>query len=268
MRRWKFLDTNFSDCHTNMAIDEAMARYANEKRSNSCATLRTYHWLPYAISLGYHQSIEEIDLDRCRQDGVDVVIRPTGGRAILHAEELTYAVVIPSHSKFFDESIVNVYGILSRAIVSGLKELKVGVEFEQVSSTSEDFSKGKHSMLCFASSIQHEIGWHGRKLVGSAQRRIGDAILQHGSILIGPEHLKLAHYLSNSDESREATMRYLQRKTIHLNELTNGRINYSDVQTALCRGFERQLGIRLQRGELDSQEKDIAESLVKERRSG
>lgn len=264
---WRLIDSGHLDGITNMAVDEAMARFADESDEDVRATLRTYGWRPYAISLGYHQSVEEIDLHRCRQDGIDVVKRPTGGRAILHAEELTYAVVIPRRSGFFDKSILKTYGILSRAIVAGLNELGVGVEFEQAPSTPKDFSKGKMSMLCFASSVQHEIGWQGRKLVGSAQRRIGETILQHGSILIGPQHLRLVEYLKSSGDRRKAAWRHLQSKTICLNELTENSITFSQVHTALCRGFEKQLGIRLCRGELDIEEKKIAESLAEARRS-
>jgi len=264
---WRLIVNGYLDGHSNMAIDEAMTRFANDYRNNPNPTLRTYRWRPFAISLGYNQSVNEIDLNRCRQDGIDVVARPTGGRAILHAQELTYAVVIPYQSMFFDKSITKVYEILSRAIVAGLKELGVGVEFERASSTPRDFSKGKYSMFCFASSVQYEISWQGRKLVGSAQRRLGNTILQHGSILIGPDHLRLVNYLSYSKDRQEEVLRHLQDRTVHLNELANGDITFNDVHLALCRGFEKQLGIQFIQGELDSQEMDIVDSLIKARRA-
>jgi len=264
---WRLVDSGYMDGISNMATDEAMAKVADKNESESIATLRTYSWRPYAISLGYHQSEKEIDLNRCRKDDIDVVRRPTGGRAILHADELTYAVVIPQRSKFFDKSVVTVYKNLSRAIVAGLNELQIDVEFEGAASTPKNFAKGDLSMLCFASSVQHEIGWQGRKLVGSAQRRIGNTILQHGSILIGPKHLDLVNYLIfDNHDKRKVALRHLMRKTVCLNELATGSFSYSAVQKALCRGFEKELRVQLTPGELSEIEITMAESLAKSRR--
>lgn len=263
---WRLIESGHMDGVTNMAIDEAVARYADKNDTKISPTLRTYGWQPFTISLGFHQSFEEINLQQCRKDGIDVVKRPTGGRAILHATELTYSVVIPNHSMFFDNSIVKVYGVISKAIVAGLNELGVDVEFEPAQTMPKNYSKGKLSTLCFATSIQHEIGWQGRKLVGSAQRRIGETILQHGSILIGPEHLKLVNYLAVTEDRRKVALRHMERKTVCLNDLADGSITFSDVHSALCYGFKSQLGIQLRHEELGIGEQHLADSIVEARR--
>lgn len=90
---WRFLNTGFRRGKFNMEFDEYLAGRLLEGKGSP--TLRVFGWSPYAVSLGYHQSEDEIDLQRCAEEGIDVVRRPTGGRAILHAHEVTYSVVMP-----------------------------------------------------------------------------------------------------------------------------------------------------------------------------
>ncbi|MBN1543693.1 lipoate--protein ligase family protein [candidate division KSB1 bacterium] len=261
IQNWRLIDSGSLGARQNMAMDEALARQASSPEAK--AVLRLYGWQPEAISLGHHQSLADIDLDRCRRDGVDVVMRPTGGRAVLHADELTYAVVIPRHSPFFDDSILVVYELISRSLLAAFHHLGISAEFERAGRTPKDFSRGELSSLCYASSVQYEIGCQGRKMVGSAQRRLNGVVLQHGSILIGPRHLDLPFYLKDLTEHRRQSVRdYMTRHTITLNELSPKPVTFRSLADAMICGFSKELGIRLQPDTLTTAEFDSVDRLL------
>jgi lipoyl(octanoyl) transferase len=263
VERWRFMDTGPSSGRHNMAVDLAMARTAAQH--SYCSTLRIYAWQPAAISLGFHQSLNDIDIPLCRSRGIDVVYRPTGGRAVLHSNELTYAVVLSPSSRFFKTEIMAVYEQLSRAILAGLSFLQVPADFDRSERTPQNFSRGELSSLCYASAIQHEIGVGGRKLIGSAQRRFETAILQHGSILIGPEHADLAFYLNQGDDTwRSAVHRYMTRHTVCLNELAPKPILYDELSRALRIGFSQALEIDWTDETLSENERQQVEQLERD----
>lgn len=242
LERWRFIDSGSGSGFTHMAVDLALAQQAAQRPF--AATLRVYRWQPAAVSLGFHQSLEEIDLEACRRQGVDVVYRPTGGRAVLHSNELTYSVTLSPASRLFDLEIMAVYERISLAILAALAQLQIPAVFDRSDRTAKDFSRGELSSLCYASAIQHEIGVQGRKLVGSAQRRFTDAVLQHGSILIGPEHCDLAFLLARGDQARRRSVhRYMAAHTVCLNELAASPLRYNDLAAALKLGFQQALNI-------------------------
>lgn len=244
-----------------MALDMAMTEAA------ACGavppTLRLYQWCPWAISLGYHQSGQDIDVQRCRADHIDVVLRPTGGRAILHANEITYAVALPPSSRYFSDDVLSVYEIISRALIRALESLGLHVDFERAKKAPQDLTRGDLSTLCYASSVQYEISIAGRKLVGSAQRRIHGSALQHGSILIGAEHLHITKYLSAKSESwRDRVRHYMQKNTISLNQVSDLNINYNLLASALKSGFQQALGIRFVEQEITPSETAFAQKIM------
>lgn len=171
----------------NMARDEALL---DAWRPGSPPILRLYRWRPYAVSYGYHQRPEDFDHAAIARLGFELAKRPTGGRAILHAEELTYSVVGPSPSPLFGDSLHSCYMRINDALVAFLRGLGCDVEV----SGGEDRSEMKQA-VCFKSAGQHEIRVAGRKLVGSAQRRRDEKFLQHGSILVGAAHQALLECL-------------------------------------------------------------------------
>ena len=172
LAQWEFIDNGFNTGRFNMDFDiKLVERCKNENKS----FLRFYRWKPYAISLGYNQtkfaSGHKIDTDKCKADGLDIVERPTGGRAVLHSEELTYSVVTKS-----DDAVHEMYKKISLALLNGLKLIEPEkTELQALSFTKEmpDLLKlAKTGMynLCFNTSIKNEINCKGKKLVGSAQR--------------------------------------------------------------------------------------------------
>lgn len=152
--------------------------------------LRLYRWQPPAVSYGFHQRHQDFDHQAIARLGFELVKRPTGGRAILHAEELTYSVVGGSPSPVFGDSLHSCYMRVNAALVAFLRDLGLDVEV----SGGEDRSEMKQA-VCFRSAGQHEIRVGGRKLVGSAQRRLEGKFLQHGSLLVGPTHAQLLECL-------------------------------------------------------------------------
>ncbi|MCS7229818.1 MAG: lipoate--protein ligase family protein [Candidatus Kryptonium sp.] len=239
--KWIFLNTGFNDGEFNMRFDENLARLFAEGKIKP--VLRVYGWRPYTISIGYNQDEKVFDFDKIKKTGIGFVRRPTGGRAILHSEELTYSVVMSSGGK----SVLEIYNMLSKAIARGLSLL--GVEFE-LEESQPDFKKlyrEFNSIPCFASSAKYEIHYKGRKIVGSAQRRYGDVVLQHGSILIGEFHKKLPEFLKiDSQDLIEQLKDEIENKTISLNEIFGRQIKFEEVADVLKRGFEIELGIEFE----------------------
>ncbi len=177
---------------------------------------RFYSWAPPAISLGRNQNPDEIDEGKCRADGIDLVVRPTGGRAVFHVDELTYA--------FFAETTEPnevIYRMVHEAIGRALRQAGVHTDFCR---SQPDFRKRyatAEAITCFTASAKYELQIDGRKIVGSAQRRRGDVLLQHGSLPLTARHRDIVAYLSSGDAALSETIaRDLELKTASLDEFT------------------------------------------------
>jgi lipoate-protein ligase A len=226
-----------------MSLDELLARQMVEHEGD--AILRLFRWKPWAISLGYNQSPADLDTAACRRDGIDIVRRPTGGRAILHAEELTYSVVMHAGRR----SILQVYNDISAALVRGLGLYGVEVSLQKSQPNFPEAYRHASSVPCFTSSARYEIEWNGRKLVGSAQRRFGegtgDVVLQHGSILCGPAHRRLGDYLAVRDTAViERVRRDMEEKTVDLAAITGLVVDCAHLAICIRRGFELEWGVQ------------------------
>jgi lipoate-protein ligase A len=236
---WRFENTGVRSGVFNMEYDEALARALVEGTGNP--TIRVYGWQPFAISLGWNQSIDEIDVNKTSAAGIDVVRRPTGGRAILHANELTYSVVMRVHNK----NVLTVYEDISRALVAGLQELGAPVAIEKSQPHFPSLYRSASAVACFSSTGRYEIKCNGRKLVGSAQRRYAagggeEVVLQHGSILLGSEHKQIVDFLNlPSEEQRIALLQELDEKTTELSTVLNRVINYDKTADAILQGFRK-----------------------------
>lgn len=234
--KWEFIDTGSRSGIYNMELDMKLVERCKDEDT---AFLRFYRWKPYAISLGYNQTRLSkeayIDVNKCRAEGLDIVTRPTGGRAVLHSEELTYSVVFRSV-----KPVHELYKDISIAIVNGLKNLDPKLEKLSFTKETPDLLKlirtGMYN-LCFNSAIKNEINFKGKKLVGSAQRKFGDIVLQHGSILIGNHHKNIVNYLNITGEERVKMLKEIEEKTESLNSIAGRCISYTDVSEAVFKGF-------------------------------
>ena len=231
---WKFLNSGVNSGKFNMDFDVFLAE--NFVQGN--AVLRLYRWNPYCISLGANQSLEDINNSKTRYHQIDVVKRPTGGRAILHSQELTYSVIYPIEPA---TSAKNIYNEINLALRKGLinfdARLNV-IELEHSQPDFKEFYKSEISAICFAVSAKSELNYNGKKLVGSAQRKLGNVILQHGSILCGEYHKRIVNYLNVNDEKRDEMFNEISSTTIDLKSALNVDVDYAKLSASILNGFK------------------------------
>ncbi|HJR62901.1 MAG TPA: lipoate--protein ligase family protein [Gemmatimonadaceae bacterium] len=173
--RWRTLITPPATGAENMALDEVLMQRAGRTGE---AVIRVYGWSAPTLSLGRNQLARGCyDLSRARELGVHFVRRPTGGRAVLHHREVTYSVTAPADGL---GALGESYGRINRLLVDGLR--RVGVPAEIAAPVAG--APPPSTAPCFETPVPGEIIAGGRKLIGSAQYREHDALLQHGSILV------------------------------------------------------------------------------------
>lgn len=222
-----------------MQTDESLA--LSLCRGVGLPTLRVYGWAPWALSLGWNQSIDEVRVDRAHSDGIDIVRRPTGGRAVLHARELTYSVVMPSEGR----SVSEIYRIVSRGLVAGVRRLGVNAVIESGHPSASALYRGA---ACFISAARYEVNVDGKKIVGSAQRRYAgvqgeDVVLQHGSLLLGGEHRAITKYLALPEAEREHLMAELHDRSTDLETILGRPVPFEEAAGAIQSGFEEAWGV-------------------------
>jgi lipoate-protein ligase A len=232
---WTYADTGFRSGSWNMRYDTDLAARCDR---DGVPVLRVYGWNPAAVSIGFHQHESDFDADALRRDGIDIVQRPTGGRAILHAHELTYSVVHPLAGGVTPRAL---YQTVNEIICRALVQLGVPAELSDVGDPLNRVYRAESGIPCFSSSARNEIHVGGKKIVGSAQRKIGTAILQHGSILIGPQHRLIARYLSPavSEPARAEIESQLAEKTTEVETVLGRACGFHEVAAALRTSFER-----------------------------
>jgi lipoate-protein ligase A len=256
---WRLLKTGLADGATNMAIDESILWAVAEGESRP--TLRFYSWEPPCLSIGYSQSMEgEVDVDKCREAGIGLVRRPTGGRAILHADELTYSIVAPQAEPRVAGGVIESYRRLSTGLVAGLRAL--GLVVAQIETASD---KGE-SAACFDAPSSYEIAVGGKKLVGSAQVRKKNMVLQHGSLPLEGDIARIFDLLRvPSEEMREGLKHELRARASSLVLALGYSVPFDEVARHLAAGFAQALNLRLIPGQLSRHELALAEKLRREK---
>jgi len=245
----------------NMAVDEAILNAATQ--GNVPPTLRLYAWNPACLSLGYAQPISDVDEKRLEEFGWDMVRRPTGGRAILHTDELTYSVCGPEHEPVLSGDILSSYKRLSAAILAALEHIGVGVqalpqEKNPVSKTPEP--------VCFEIPSNYEITANGKKLVGSAQARRQGGVLQHGTLPLYGDLARIVQVLRfpNPVSRAQAAERLLDRATTIQTAL--GRlVDWQLAADSFIRAFSETLKLELLPGSLTESEQLLAHQLLEEK---
>ncbi len=243
---WKYLNTGENTGCFNMEFDLNLVKEAGTDYN----VLRLYRWKPYCISLGANQDISGINILKAESDGIDIVKRPTGGRAILHSEELTYSVVMPLTAGL---SPRQVYQEINMALIQGLKIYDaslIALELEGVQPDLLSFYKDNLSAACFGVPAKSEIKYSGRKIVGSAQRKIGNILLQHGSIMCGNFHVNLADYLNLDDDEASSIKEELKDKTIDLESILKYKTDYPLLAESIAEGFAKFYEVQMLREEL------------------
>ena len=262
MTRWRLLPFASLPAPENMAIDEAV--FLGCRRETSAPVLRFYGWQTPAISIGRFQDLPgEIDLEACRRLSVPVVRRPTGGKAVFHDGDLTYALAADSRRHGFPPDILGTYRLIGHCLRRGLAELGIRGDMAAEGRSGEDRPA---TASCFALPSRYELLVDGRKICGSAQVRSQGSFLQQGSLLIGFDARRTCELMFPVRSGGDAIARLRESVTSLGDHLTP----VPDVG-ALCRamrkGFETALGIRLAEDRLSREEEDLKD-LLRERKYG
>ena len=236
---WLFLSSGTNSGSFNMETDLFLARNCEPDE----AVFRLYRWEPYCISLGANQNENIVNYNETKKNNIGMVTRPTGGRAILHAEEITYSVIYPVSN---DTSARELYSEINLALKKGLEKYNQKLKNIELEAEQPDYSsiyKENSGAICFAASAKSELKYNGKKLAGSAQRKFKNSILQHGSILCGSFHKRIIDYLNINEEEKEKIKVELTEKTIELQSILKKDINYELLSEALVIGFKEYFNI-------------------------
>ena len=260
MTTWRLIITPPARGAWNMAVDEAILEHAG--RGEVLPTLRLYAWEPACLSIGHAQPFADVDMARLQARGWEVVRRMTGGRAILHTDELTYSVTGPTNEPHLAGSILESYNRLAAALLAAVHDLSLPVEMKE----GKADASGKTNPVCFEVPSTYEITVDSKKLIGSAQARRKEGVLQHGSLPLTGELTRICQVLVFPDEAaRETAMQRLLVRATTVESALGQAINWETAKQAFVQAFEAQLGLKFEAGELSESELARAEELVREK---
>jgi len=252
MKEWQLiLDETPNKGSWNMAVDDYFFQSLGEEPTTY---LRFYQWERPTVSLGYSQKVSEVvDLDYCREMGIDIVRRITGGKMVLHNQEVTYSFC-SSDSELFTQTLMDSYRLISEALIRGLE--KMGVESSLAAATPSFYARGR--LPCFSHPAQNEIEINGKKIIGSAQKRTGKKFIQHGSIPLekDEELLKSISLLNQEEDTINMTSLY---------ETLEREVDFDWVVNHLQSGISEYFNIRLIPKDFSEAEKEAIQKIQTER---
>ena len=258
---WRVLYTSPAIGAWNMAVDESILEHIH--RGAAQPTLRLYAWTPPCLSLGHAQSFKDVDIARLRARGWDAVRRLTGGRAILHADELTYSVTGSAEEPVLSGSVLEAYNRIARALLFAMRQLGLPVEMQKHAAAPAALNLNP---VCFEVPSTYEITVNEKKLIGSAQARRQEGVLQHGSLPLQGDLTRICQALAFNDESkRENAAQRLLARAATVETTLGKQITWEQAAASFVKGFETQLNINFERGELSASELKRADELVKEK---
>lgn len=241
----------------NMAVDEAILRAV--AAGQSPPTLRFFAWEPACLSLGYAQPVEDVDRQRLAGRGWGLVRRPTGGRAILHTDELTYSVIAPMDEPRVRGGVVESYRQLSAGLLRGLERLGLAPRAERKAAGG---APAGALPVCFEVPSDYEITAGGRKLLGSAQVRKQGVVLQHGSLPLGGDIARICEALRFEDEAGRAAVQVRVRaRATTLAEVLGREVPWGEAADALRDGLGEALSLEFTPAPLSAGEREQADAL-------
>ncbi len=245
-----------------MAVDEAILEAAG--RGDAPPTLRLYAWEPPCLSLGYAQSVGDVDEEALQARGWELVRRPTGGRAILHTEEVTYSICGPHENPLLQGSVLESYRRISAILLEALRNL--GVPAEALPEPSGAPNGDPKGPVCFETPSNYEITVGEKKLIGSAQARKRVGVLQHGSLPLRGDLGRITQVLAFREAgAREQAARRLLARAATLEAALGREVSWEEAAEALVQAFSARLGGKLTEGELSPGERARAEALLEEK---
>ena len=258
--KWRLILSPPARGSWNMAVDEGMLEKNNTGRN--LPTLRLYAWEPACLSLGYAQPQGDVNFEKLHDLGWNIVRRPTGGKAILHKNELTYSVIASASEPRLQGSVIDSYKYLSMALLRALEQLGASAQAAELTNPSND--QRTQNPVCFEVPSNYEITVKGKKLIGSAQARRREGILQHGSLPLFGDITDILNVLSfsNTEEKSEASHRLSKRAT-SLESVLRRKVTWGEAAHEFINAFQEVLNIELEPGELSRSEKERATELEK-----
>ncbi len=218
---WRVIPLTVNKASVNMAVDSAILDEVSAGRSPP--TLRLYRWKPSAVSVGYFQSVnDEVNIEACREMGVDVVRRITGGGAVYHSYEgeITYSVIIPEDYEGMPKDIISSYELICGGIIKALNWLGLKAEFKPV----------------------NDITVEGKKISGNAQTRRKGVILQHGTILLDLNIKEMFNFLKVSKEKiSDKLIKSVEERVTSITSITGVKPDFAKISQLLIKGFSESL---------------------------
>ncbi len=216
----KLIDYKENTGSINMAIDAELLDSAinnNEKEP----IIRFYAWKPKCVSLGRNQDVSHVNVEYCEKNNIDIVKRITGGRGLLHDNEVTYSFICPVEFLNTGDSVIASYKEISSAIIQGFKNLDIELELGGKKKISTSFE------YCMSLSTGADLCYQNKKLIGSAQFRKQNYILQHGSILFDYDTQTIENIFN--EKASEDAITYINR--------INNNLTREDIIDSIKKGF-------------------------------
>ena len=261
MKTWRLLMTPPAPGAWNMAVDEAILDSIGRRESSP--TLRLFAWEPACLSLGHAQPFADVDTRRLRERGWEVVRRLTGGRAILHTDELTYSVIGSAAEPLLAGGVLESYNRIAQALLLAVKNLGLPVEMQEAKTNGAGMIPNP---VCFEVPSTYEITVGGKKLIGSAQARRKEGVLQHGSLPLTGDLTRICQALVfETETARIGASKRLLGRAPTVESALGRTVSWETAAQAFIQAFETQLGLGVERGDLSAAEAQRAEELVREK---
>jgi len=219
--------------------------YALQVEKTNTPMIRFYGWDPFCLSLGKHQSDSEIDLVSLKSDGYELVRRPTGGSAIFHSDELTYSLLVPGRDLHHQEIYQFFHERLHTALLKYCSEIKLAKQAQPYR-----LNQGEGTFACFNRSAFSELQINSKKIVGSAQKILKNSLLQHGSIMLGPDHLRIINYIKTEKNIKDRLAQNLSEKSTDFYTETGEIPNKFALVNDILNEFKPIVDLKILNGEI------------------
>lgn len=250
--KWRLLETGNSPAAMNMAIDEALML---RQKEDALPTLRFYGWTHPSFSFGYFQKIaEEVDVQKCRERGIGLVRRPTGGGTVIHGWDLTYTVAVPLDNPLVPKNTLESYRIIHECIIEGLQQLSIKAEhFSENTSVNK-----KLQNICLTNPTKYDVLIDNKKVAGAAQRRKRGVLLHQGYIALDMPQDDMTNLVSTQNDLSQ----FVTATSTAINTVSQHPLDRTKLVHAIASGFETLLDVRLVSEWLSPMEIDTANQLV------
>jgi len=265
--KWNFINSGVKPGSYNMALDECIIKWQSE--GDFAPTLRFYEWERPTVTVGYFQKSAEINFEAVKKNEADFVRRQTGGRSVVHDDELTYSVIVPENYPNMPETVTEAYRVISMGILKGFEQLNLPAAFSiPKSEVEKNELKKPGSAVCFDAPSWYEVVVNDKKIAGSAQTRQKGSILQHGSIPLNIDaDLLYDLFVFSSEEVKEKMKKRFLKRATWINSESEKPFKMEDLYIAFEKGFEEGLEVELVPYELTKEQEEEVLQLAAEKYS-